>query len=87
VASQNSIRASGIGALVWVLTRKSKRELTIRDGFLLVALTWTLIALVASLPLILYFGAKIGCRRRKKKPLDSCAAKTSIKPSTRSDCQ
>jgi trk system potassium uptake protein TrkH len=49
----------GVGAIVWVLTRKSKRELKIRDGFLLVALTWTLIPLVASLPLLLYFGPKI----------------------------
>lgn len=44
------------GALAWTLTRKRKRELRIRDGVLLVASTWTLIPLVASLPLLLYFG-------------------------------
>ena len=45
----------GCGAIVWALTRSRKRELKIRDGFLLVALTWTLIPLVASLPLLLHF--------------------------------
>lgn len=47
------------GAITWVLTRKCKRELRIRDGVLLVALTWTLIPLVASLPLLLHFGSKL----------------------------
>lgn len=47
------------GALLWALTRKCKRELKIRDGVLLVALTWTLIPLVASLPLLLHFGGKL----------------------------
>lgn len=44
------------GSMTWVVTRKCKRELRIRDGVLLVALTWTLIPLVASLPLLLHFG-------------------------------
>jgi trk system potassium uptake protein TrkH len=47
------------GATTWVLTRKRKRELRIRDGILLVALTWTLIPLVASLPLLLHFGSEL----------------------------
>lgn len=47
------------GGLTWLLTRKCKRELKIRDGILLVALTWTLIPLVASLPLLLHFGEKL----------------------------
>lgn len=47
------------GALAWSLTRKCKRELKIRDGILLVALTWTLIPLVASVPLLLHFGSKL----------------------------
>ena len=47
------------GGLTWLLTRKRKRELRIRDGVLLVSLTWTLIPLVASLPLLLHFGAKL----------------------------
>jgi trk/ktr system potassium uptake protein len=47
------------GGLMWLLTRKCKRELRIRDGVLLVTLTWTLIPLVASLPLLLHFGAKL----------------------------
>lgn len=56
-------RASAVGivagAITWLLTRKSKRELKIRDGILLVALTWTLIPLVASLPLLLHFGGQL----------------------------
>jgi trk system potassium uptake protein len=47
------------GAVTWVLTRKRRRELKIRDGVLLVALTWTLIPLVASLPLLLHFGERL----------------------------
>jgi trk system potassium uptake protein TrkH len=47
------------GAAVWALTRGYKRELRIRDGILLVALTWTLIPAIASLPLLLHFGAKL----------------------------
>lgn len=47
------------GGITWLLTRKCKRELRIRDGVLLVALTWTLIPLVASLPLLLHFGGKL----------------------------
>lgn len=47
------------GGLTWLLTRKYKRELRIRDGVLLVTLTWTLVPLVASLPLLLHFGSKL----------------------------
>jgi trk system potassium uptake protein TrkH len=42
------------GLLIWLLTRSSKRELKIRDGFLIVALTWTLIPAFATLPLMFY---------------------------------
>lgn len=47
------------GGLTWLLTRKSRRELRIRDGVLLVTLTWTLVPLVASLPLLLHFGSEL----------------------------
>jgi trk system potassium uptake protein len=47
------------GAITWALTRSFKRELKIRDGILLVALTWTLIPLIASLPLLLHFGTAL----------------------------
>lgn len=43
-----------VGLLVWWLTRSSKRELKIRDGFLVVVLTWTLIPAFATLPLMFY---------------------------------
>jgi trk system potassium uptake protein TrkH len=47
------------GGLTWLLTRECRRELRIRDGVLLVTLTWTLLPLVASLPLLLHFGDKL----------------------------
>ena len=47
------------GTLCWLLTRNCKRELKIRDGVLLVVSTWTLIPLVASLPLLLHFGDRL----------------------------
>ncbi|MBE0621343.1 MAG: TrkH family potassium uptake protein, partial [Burkholderiales bacterium] len=42
------------GALLWALTSKSRRELQPRDGFLLVALVWTVLPTFATLPLMLY---------------------------------
>jgi trk system potassium uptake protein TrkH len=34
----------GTGLGLWYVTRKEKRDLTIRDGFLMVALVWTVLA-------------------------------------------
>ncbi len=42
------------GALLWAATRKGRRELQPRDGFLLVALVWTFIPALAMLPLLFY---------------------------------
>ncbi len=42
----------GCGLLLWVLTRRHKRELQPRDGFLLVTLIWTVLPLFAMLPLL-----------------------------------
>lgn len=57
------VGAAGItilaGVITWTLTRHYKRELRIRDGVLLVALTWTLVPLVTSLPLLLHFGGRL----------------------------
>jgi len=39
------------GATLWVLTRSSRAELQTRDGFLLVALVWTVLPAFATLPL------------------------------------
>lgn len=47
------------GGITWLVTRNRKRELKIRDGVLLVSLTWTLLPLVASLPLLLHFGDQL----------------------------
>jgi len=44
----------GCGAGLWVITRGHEGELEIRDGFLLVALTWTLLPAFATLPLMIY---------------------------------
>ncbi|MDE2304233.1 MAG: TrkH family potassium uptake protein [Gammaproteobacteria bacterium] len=40
-----------IGALLWLATRRYKRELKTRDGLLLVALTWVALPAVAGFPL------------------------------------
>ncbi len=41
------------GGGLWYATRKEKRDLTIRDGFLMVALVWTLLPVYGALPLII----------------------------------
>ncbi|HET7832507.1 MAG TPA: potassium transporter TrkG [Gallionella sp.] len=43
----------GVGALMWLLTRRSKGELSIRHGFLLVVAMWTAMPAFATLPLLL----------------------------------
>ena len=42
------------GALLWAMTKKKRRELQPRDGFLLVALVWTVLPAFATLPLLFY---------------------------------
>src|SRR5262245_30990188 len=42
------------GAALWLVSRGREAELQIRDGFLLVALTWTVLPAFATLPLLLY---------------------------------
>jgi trk system potassium uptake protein len=42
------------GALLWLATRRFKRELLPRDGFLLVTLIWTVLPAFATLPLLLH---------------------------------
>jgi trk system potassium uptake protein TrkH len=46
--------AFGSAAVMWLLTRRRRRDLTVRDGFLLVVLTWTVIPIYAALPLWLH---------------------------------
>ena len=41
----------GVGIVLTAGTRRYVRELKIRDGFLLVSLSWTLMALIASIPM------------------------------------
>lgn len=43
------------GAALWLTTRRFKRELQIRDGFLLVVLTWLSLPLFGMLPILSYF--------------------------------
>ena len=40
-----------VGALLWVVTRRRRVELRVRDGFLLVALTWGLLPVFGAVPL------------------------------------
>ena len=42
-----------IGTVLWLLTRHAKRDIHPREGFLLVALTWSLLSASATLPLML----------------------------------
>ena len=42
------------GATLWGVTRSSQAELQTRDGFLLVALVWTVLPAFATLPLLIY---------------------------------
>jgi trk system potassium uptake protein TrkH len=42
------------GVAIWLLTRKARRELQTRDGFLLVFLAWTGLPAFATLPLMIY---------------------------------
>ncbi len=42
-----------IGALLWLMTRRFRRELRARDAFLLVALAWIVFAADAAIPLML----------------------------------
>jgi len=44
------------GAFLWVRYRKCKRDLSIRDGFLMVVLVWTCLAAFATIPLMLHLG-------------------------------
>jgi len=43
----------GAGGLLWAFTRRNKRELRSRDGFLLVSLGWTLMSAIATVPLLM----------------------------------
>lgn len=42
----------GAGALLWATTRRHKRELRSRDGFLLVSFGWVLMSAIATVPLL-----------------------------------
>jgi trk system potassium uptake protein TrkH len=45
---------ASVGVLLWLMTRRKRRELQPRDGFLLVALVWTVLPAFATLPLLFY---------------------------------
>lgn len=45
----------GVGMILTVLTRRHHRELKVRDGFLLVTLSWTLMAAIGALPLLIVY--------------------------------
>lgn len=44
---------SGAGVVIWATTRRYKRELKSRDGFLLVTLAWVLMSAAATIPLLI----------------------------------
>jgi trk system potassium uptake protein TrkH len=43
------------GGLLWLVTRRHRAELRPRDGFLLVSMVWTVLPLLAAIPLYIYF--------------------------------
>jgi trk system potassium uptake protein TrkH len=43
-----------VGAVLWTATRARRGELQLRDGFLLVALTWAILPAFATLPLLIF---------------------------------
>lgn len=43
------------GGLLWLLTRQYRRELQVRDGFVLVTLLWIMLAAQATIPLLLFY--------------------------------
>lgn len=45
----------GSGLFMWLATRHKKRELKIKDGFLLVALVWATLPAFATIPFLFYF--------------------------------
>jgi trk system potassium uptake protein TrkH len=52
------VTASAAGAL-WLASRRHARELQIKDGFLLVVLTWTMLPAFACMPLLAFFWPKL----------------------------
>jgi trk system potassium uptake protein TrkH len=48
------LATAAAGALLWAMTKSNRRELQPRDGFLLVALVWTILPAFATLPLLFY---------------------------------
>lgn len=44
---------AGLGLCIWAATRRFKRELKSRDGFLLVTLAWVLMSVVATIPMLI----------------------------------
>jgi trk system potassium uptake protein TrkH len=49
----------GTGLLLWLLTRRHGRELQVRDGFLLVVMTWAVLPVFSALPLMIYFWPRL----------------------------
>jgi trk system potassium uptake protein TrkH len=50
-----TLLSMGAGGLLWVATRWGRSELRARDGFLLVSMVWTVLPLLAAIPLFIYF--------------------------------
>lgn len=50
----SGVATCALGSLLWLATRRYKRELKTRDGLMLVALTWVALPAVAAMPLLLY---------------------------------
>jgi trk/ktr system potassium uptake protein len=53
---ESGAATAAAGAVLWLATVRARRELQVRDGFLLVALVWTVLPAFATLPLLLQLG-------------------------------
>ena len=54
VFGESVVITIGCSLVLWLITRRYKRELQIRDGFLLVVLVWSILPVFAMLPLLFF---------------------------------
>jgi len=51
----STLLSLGLGGGLWLATRRDRRELRPRDGFLLVSMVWTMLPLLGAAPFFIYF--------------------------------
>lgn len=56
---ESILLSAGVGLALWLLTRRQTQELRVKDGFLLVVLTWALLPVFSAVPLIIYLAPNL----------------------------